>query len=43
MGQSEQAVNGMVDVFLLLQIVGAGDDIQAIKRGVWDYEHCFNE
>ena len=33
-GQSEQAVNGMVDVFLLLQIVGAGDDIQAIKRGV---------
>ena len=33
-GQSEQAVNGMVDVFLLVQIVGAGDDIQAIKRGV---------
>ena len=33
-GQSEQAVNSMVDVFLLLQIVGAGDDIQAIKRGV---------
>ena len=33
-GQSEQAVNGMVDVFLVLQNVGAGDDIQAIKRGV---------
>ena len=33
-GQSEQAVNEMVDVFLLLQIVGAGDEIQAIKRGV---------
>lgn len=33
-GQSEQAVNEMVDVYLLLQIVGAGDEIQAIKRGV---------
>ena len=33
-GQSEQAVNDMVDVFILLQIVGAGDHIQAIKRGV---------
>lgn len=36
-GQSEIAVNHMVDVFLLLQIVGAGDDIQAMKRGVLEW------
>lgn len=36
-GQSEIAVNQMVDVFLLLQIVGAGDDIQAMKRGVLEW------
>ena len=36
-GQSEIAVNHMVDVSLLLQIVGAGDDIQAMKRGVLEW------
>jgi len=36
-GQSEIAVNHMVDVFLLLQIVGAGDDVQAMKRGVLEW------
>jgi LAO/AO transport system kinase len=33
-GQSETAVAGMVDVFVLLQLPNAGDDLQAIKRGV---------
>ncbi|MGB2086514.1 MAG: methylmalonyl Co-A mutase-associated GTPase MeaB [Flavobacteriaceae bacterium] len=36
-GQSETAVNQLTDVFILLQIVGAGDDIQAIKRGVLEH------
>ena len=36
-GQSETAVHSMVDFFMMLQIVGGGDDLQAIKRGV--YEH----
>ena len=36
-GQSEIAINHMVDVFLLLQIVGAGDDIQTMKRGVLEW------
>ncbi|MEO1263043.1 MAG: methylmalonyl Co-A mutase-associated GTPase MeaB [Bacteroidota bacterium] len=33
-GQSEIAVHGMVDFFLLLLIPGAGDDLQGIKRGI---------
>ncbi len=33
-GQSEVAVRSMVDFFLLLQIAGAGDDLQGIKKGV---------
>lgn len=33
-GQSETAVHGMVDLFLLLQITGAGDELQGIKRGI---------
>jgi LAO/AO transport system kinase len=33
-GQSETAVAGMVDVFVLLQMPHAGDDLQAIKRGI---------
>lgn len=33
-GQSESAVAGMVDVFLLLILPGAGDELQGIKRGV---------
>jgi LAO/AO transport system kinase len=36
-GQSETAVQSMVDFFMTLQIVGGGDDLQAIKRGI--YEH----
>ncbi len=33
-GQSETAVRTMVDFFLLLQIAGAGDELQGIKKGV---------
>jgi LAO/AO transport system kinase len=33
-GQSEYAVAGMVDVFLLLMLAGAGDELQGIKRGI---------
>lgn len=33
-GQSETAVAGMTDLFTLLQLPNAGDDLQAIKRGV---------
>jgi LAO/AO transport system kinase len=35
-GQSETAVHGMVDFFLLLQIAGAGDELQGIKRGIME-------
>jgi len=33
-GQSEAAVAGMVDAFLVLLTAGAGDELQGIKRGV---------
>src|SRR5262249_18024136 len=33
-GQSETTVAGMVDVFVLLQQPNAGDELQAIKRGI---------
>jgi len=33
-GQSEITVRSMVDFFLLLQISGAGDELQGIKKGV---------
>jgi LAO/AO transport system kinase len=33
-GQSEIAVAGMVDAFLLLLAPGAGDDLQGVKRGI---------
>jgi LAO/AO transport system kinase len=33
-GQSEIAVAGMVDVFLLLLSPGTGDDLQGVKRGI---------
>ena len=33
-GQSEVAVAGMVDLFLLLLSPGAGDDLQGVKRGI---------
>ena len=35
-GQSETAVKGMVDHFLLLMLAGAGDEIQGIKRGIME-------
>jgi LAO/AO transport system kinase len=35
-GQSEVAVAGMTDVFVLLQLPNAGDDLQAIKKGVME-------
>jgi LAO/AO transport system kinase len=35
-GQSEAAVAGMTDVFVLLQLPNAGDDLQAIKKGVME-------
>lgn len=35
-GQSETAVREMTDIFLLLLISGAGDDLQGIKRGIME-------
>lgn len=35
-GQSETAVHSMVDFFLLVQIAGAGDELQGIKRGIME-------
>ena len=35
-GQSETAVYSMVDFFLLIQIAGAGDELQGIKRGIME-------
>jgi LAO/AO transport system kinase len=35
-GQSETSVAGMTDMFVLLQLPNAGDDLQAIKRGVME-------
>jgi LAO/AO transport system kinase len=35
-GQSEIAVAGMTDMFVLLQLPNAGDDLQAIKKGVME-------
>ncbi len=34
--QSETAVHSMVDFFLLIQIAGAGDELQGIKRGIME-------
>ncbi|WP_090321931.1 methylmalonyl Co-A mutase-associated GTPase MeaB [Duganella sp. CF517] len=33
-GQSETMVAGMVDLFVLLQLANAGDDLQTIKKGI---------
>jgi LAO/AO transport system kinase len=33
-GQSETMVAGMVDVFVVLLLAGAGDELQGIKRGI---------
>ena len=35
-GQSESAVASMTDMFVLLQLPNAGDDLQAIKKGVME-------
>ncbi|MCX6406928.1 MAG: methylmalonyl Co-A mutase-associated GTPase MeaB, partial [Propionibacteriales bacterium] len=35
-GQSETAVANMTDMFCLLQLPNAGDDLQAIKKGVME-------
>lgn len=35
-GQSETAVQSMVDFFLLLMLAGAGDELQGIKRGIME-------
>ncbi|WP_312793272.1 methylmalonyl Co-A mutase-associated GTPase MeaB [Diaphorobacter nitroreducens] len=35
-GQSEIAVQGMTDMFCVLQLPNAGDDLQAIKKGVME-------
>lgn len=35
-GQNEIAVHSMVDFFLLLNITGAGDELQGIKRGIME-------
>ncbi len=39
-GQSETAVAGMVDFFLLLELTGAGDELQGIKRGILELADC---
>ena len=35
-GQSETVVAGMTDIFVLLQLPNAGDDLQAIKKGIME-------
>jgi len=35
-GQSETAVHGMTDMFCVLQLPNAGDDLQAIQKGVME-------
>ena len=35
-GQSEIAVAGMSDMFVLMQLPNAGDDLQAIKKGIME-------
>ena len=35
-GQSETAAHGMTDMFCVLQLPNAGDDLQAIKKGVME-------
>lgn len=35
-GQSEIAVSGMIDFFLLLMLAGGGDELQGIKKGVME-------
>lgn len=35
-GQSETAVNSLVDFFLLLLLAGAGDELQGLKKGIME-------
>lgn len=35
-GQSETAVRGMVDFFMLLTLTGAGDELQGMKKGIME-------
>lgn len=35
-GQSETTVRSMVDFFLLMQITGAGDELQGMKKGIME-------
>ncbi len=35
-GQSEVMVRGMVDLFLMLGLTGAGDELQGMKRGIME-------
>lgn len=35
-GQSETEVHSMVDLFLLLMLAGAGDELQGMKRGIME-------
>ncbi len=35
-GQSETLVNDITDVFLFLKIIGGGDELQGIKRGIME-------
>jgi LAO/AO transport system kinase len=35
-GQSETEVHTMVDIFLLLMLAGAGDELQGMKRGIME-------
>ena len=35
-GQSETAVHSMVDIILLIQLAGTGDELQGIKRGIME-------
>lgn len=38
-GQSEIVVADMVDTFVLLELAGAGDELQGIKRGILELVH----
>ncbi|SFA97076.1 MULTISPECIES: methylmalonyl Co-A mutase-associated GTPase MeaB [unclassified Bacillus (in: firmicutes)] len=35
-GQSEVAIRGMVDFFMLLALTGAGDELQGMKKGIME-------
>lgn len=35
-GQSETTVRGMVDMFLMVALTGAGDELQGIKKGIME-------